>query len=164
MSAEAIATDELWMGQALILADQAEAMGEVPVAALVVVDGVIAGTGHNRNILDHDPSAHAEIVALRAAGIALSNHRLVRATLYCTLEPCLMCIGAMIHARIARLVFAADDPKTGAVGSVFDPLGDARHNHQIDVVRGVLQEQASTRLQAFFKRKRSEDKERRNRG
>ena len=164
MSAEAIDVDEHWMSQALVLADQAEALGEVPVAALVVVDGQIAGRGHNRNILDRDPSAHAEIVALRAAGIALGNHRLVRATLYCTLEPCLMCIGAMIHARIARLVFAADDPKTGAVGSVFDPLGDTRHNHQIDVVRGVLQLEASARMQAFFRRKRSEDKERRTRG
>ncbi len=152
------------MAQALALADQAEALGEVPVAALVIVDDVIVGSGHNRNILDRDPSAHAEIVALRAAGIALGNHRLIRATLYCTLEPCLMCIGAMIHARIARLVFAADDPKTGAVGSVFDLAGDARHNHQIDVVRGVLQSAASTRLQAFFRRKRSEDKERRTRG
>lgn len=152
------------MRHTLILADAAEALGEVPVAALIVIDGQVAGRGTNRNIIEHDPSAHAEVVALRAAGLAIGNHRLVGATLYCTLEPCLMCVGAMLHARIARLVFAADDPKTGAVGSVFDPIADPRHNHRIDVHRGVLQELAAERLRAFFRRKRLEEKERKTHG
>ncbi len=153
-----------WMRETLTLADAAEELGEVPVAALVVLDGRIVGRGYNRNIVDRDPSAHAEIVAMREAGRAIGNHRLVGATLYCTLEPCLMCAGAMVHARLARLVFAADDPKTGAVGSVFDVLSDPRHNHQVEVVRGVLAVESGERLRAFFKSKRAQDKERRNSG
>jgi tRNA(Arg) A34 adenosine deaminase TadA len=159
-----LSRDEGWMSQALALADEAEALGEVPVAALVVIGDTIVGRGYNRNILDRDPSAHAEIVALRAAGLALGNHRLVDATLYCTLEPCLMCVGAMLHARIARLVYAADDPKTGAAGSVFDLLGDVRHNHRIAIERGVLAEAAGERLRTFFRGKRLEEKERKTRG
>lgn len=155
--------DSEWMLQALALAESAEAAGEVPVAALVVVDGEIIGRGCNRNIQDHDPSAHAEIVALRQAGLAHRNHRLPGATLYCTLEPCPMCVGAMIHARIARLVYAADDPKTGAVVSVHELLGDPRHNHRIELTRGVLAEAASERLRAFFRRKRQQEKERKTR-
>lgn len=148
-----------WMRQALDLADAAEALGEVPVAAIVVVDGVIVGRGYNRNIMDHDPSAHAEIVALREAGRTLGNHRLPGAALYCTLEPCLMCAGAIIHARLQRLVYAADDPKTGAAGSMFDLLADPRHNHRVEVERGVLADQASERLRAFFRRKRALERE-----
>ena len=102
------------------------------------------GRGYNRNIVDCDPSAHAEIVAMREAGRAVGNHRLVGASLYCTLEPCIMCAGAIIHARLARLVFAADDPKTGAVGSVFDVIADPRHNHRVEVVRGVMAEPAAS--------------------
>ena len=151
-----------WMRETLSLADAAEELGEVPVAALVVLEGRIIGRGYNRNIIDCDPSAHAEIVAMREAGRAIGNHRLVGATLYCTLEPCLMCAGAIVHARLARLVFAADDPKTGAVGSVFDVLGDARHNHRVDVVRGVMALESGERLRAFFKAKRTQEKERRN--
>jgi len=150
-----------FMAQTLQLADAAQALGEVPVAALVVLDGQIVGRGHNCNILDFDPSAHAEIVAMREAGQTVRNHRLVGATLYCSLEPCVMCVGAMLHARISRLVFAADDPKTGAVGGIFDLLGDARHNHRIEVVRGVLQAEASEQLRAFFRGKRLAEKERR---
>ena len=157
------ADHSLWMTEALALADAAEAMGEVPVAALVVLDGVVIGRGYNRNIVDCDPSAHAEIVALRQAGQAVGNHRLVGASLYCTLEPCVMCAGAIIHARLAQLVYAADDPKTGAVGSVFDIIADPRHNHRVEVVRGVLADQASERLREFFRRKRQLEKEQRNR-
>jgi tRNA(Arg) A34 adenosine deaminase TadA len=157
-------TDLDWMRETLSLADAAEELGEVPVAALVVLDGHIIGRGYNRNIIDHDPSAHAEIVALRAAGRAVDNHRLVGATLYCTLEPCIMCAGAIVHARLARLVFAADDPKTGAVGSVFDLVADPRHNHRVEVVRGVMAVESGERLRAFFKSKRAQEKERRNGG
>jgi tRNA(Arg) A34 adenosine deaminase TadA len=155
-------TDSDWMRETLSLADAAEELGEVPVAALVVLDGHIIGRGYNRNIIDRDPSAHAEIVALRAAGHAVGNHRLVGATLYCTLEPCIMCAGAIVHARLARLVFAADDPKTGAAGSVFDLMADPRHNHRVEVVRGVMAVESGERLRAFFRSKRAQEKERRN--
>ena len=155
-------TDLDWMRETLSLADAAEELGEVPVAALVVLEGRIIGRGYNRNIIDCDPSAHAEIVAMREAGRAVSNHRLVAATLYCTLEPCIMCAGAIIHARLARLVFAADDPKTGAAGSVFDVLGDPRHNHRVEVVRGIMATESGERLRTFFKDKRARDKERKN--
>jgi tRNA(Arg) A34 adenosine deaminase TadA len=153
MSAE---VDLHWMRSALALAERAEREDdEVPVAALVVgADGRLIGQGWNRNISDHDASAHAEIVALRQAGQALVNHRLVGCTLYVTLEPCAMCAMAMVHARIARLVYAAADPKTGAAGSVFDLLGDARHNHRVDVQGGVLGAEASARLTAYFRNKR----------
>lgn len=148
-------TDLDWMRETLTLADAAEELGEVPVAALVVLDGRIIGRGYNRNIIDCDPSAHAEIVAMREAGRTVGNHRLVGATLYCTLEPCLMCAGAIVHARLARLVFAADDPKTGAAGGMFDLVGDPRHNHRVEVVRGVLAVESGERLRAFFKAKRA---------
>jgi tRNA(Arg) A34 adenosine deaminase TadA len=155
-------TDSDWMRETLTLADAAEELGEVPVAALVVLEGRIIGRGYNRNIVDCDPSAHAEIVAMREAGRMVGNHRLVGATLYCTLEPCLMCAGAIVHARLARLVFAADDPKTGAAGSVFDLVADPRHNHRVEVVRGVMAVESGERLRAFFKSKRMQEKERRN--
>lgn len=148
-------TDLDWMRETLTLADAAEELGEVPVAALVVLEGRIVGRGYNRNIIDCDPSAHAEIVAMREAGRTVGNHRLVGATLYCTLEPCLMCAGAIVHARLARLVFAADDPKTGAAGGMFDLVGDPRHNHRVEVVRGVLAVESGERLRAFFKAKRA---------
>jgi tRNA(adenine34) deaminase len=159
---ELIATDSDWMQQTLALADAAEALGEVPVAALVVLGDRIIGRGYNRNIVDCDPSAHAEIVALREAGRTVGNHRLVDASLYCTLEPCLMCAGAIIHARLARLVFAADDPKTGAVGSVFDVLADTRHNHRVQVQRGVLADLAGERLRSFFRNKRAMERNQRD--
>ncbi|MDQ3159523.1 MAG: tRNA adenosine(34) deaminase TadA [Pseudomonadota bacterium] len=145
------------MRHALALADRAQQDdNEIPVGALVVdASGKVIGEGWNRNIVDHDPSAHAEIVAMRRAGTALGNHRLVGCTLYVTLEPCAMCAMAVVHARIARLVFGAFDAKTGAAGSVFDLLTDPRHNHRVDVVGGVLGEEAGMRLRTYFRAKRS---------
>ncbi|RZA19021.1 MAG: tRNA adenosine(34) deaminase TadA, partial [Lysobacteraceae bacterium] len=116
--------------------------------------GQVIGEGWNRNIAEHDPSAHAEIVAMRRAGQALRNHRLIGCTLYVTLEPCAMCAMAMVHARLARVVFGASDPKTGAAGSVFDLLADPRHNHRVEVVGGLRGEQAGTMLSNYFRAKR----------
>lgn len=143
-----------WMEQALCLAAQAELSGEVPVAALAVHEGRVIGAGFNRNIADHDPSAHAEIVALRAAGKMLGNHRLIGVQLYCTLEPCLMCAGAIVHARIATLVYAAKDPKTGAHCSAFNVLDSPLHNHRVEVVGSVLADEASAMLSNFFRQRR----------
>ncbi len=149
-------TDEHWMRHALALAERAEREDdEIPVGAVLVsADGELLGEGWNRNIVEQDPSAHAEIVALRAAGRRLGNHRLIGTTLYVTLEPCAMCAMAMIHARVARLVFGAADPKTGACGSVFDLIDDPRHNHRIEVLGGVLGDEAGRRLTNYFRRKR----------
>ncbi len=149
-------SDEHWMREALALADRAEREDdEIPVGALLVsAGGELLAEGWNRNIAEHDPSAHAEIVALRRAGRKLGNHRLLGSTLYVTLEPCAMCAMAMIHARVARVVFAARDPKTGAAGSVFDLLTDPRHNHRVAVEGGLLGEEAGARLTAYFRRKR----------
>jgi tRNA(adenine34) deaminase len=145
-----------YMQHALRLAERAEReYNEIPVGALLVdADGRVVGEGWNRNIAEHDPSAHAEIVALRAAGRALGNHRLVGSTLYVTLEPCAMCAMAIVHARVARLVYGASDPKTGACGGVFDLIADPRHNHRVDVLGGVLGEEAGQRLREYFRRKR----------
>ena len=144
------------MRHALSLAEGTEREhNEVPVGAVLVgSDGTLLAEGSNRNITDHDPTAHAEIVAMRAAGQKIGNHRLVGCTLYVTLEPCAMCAMAMVHARIARVVYAASDPKTGAAGSVFDLLGDPRHNHRVDVQGGLLADEAGSRLTAYFRRKR----------
>jgi tRNA(Arg) A34 adenosine deaminase TadA/predicted GIY-YIG superfamily endonuclease len=148
--------EERWMRHALVLAERAEREDdEIPVGAVVVdANGEVIGEGSNRNITDHDPTAHAEIVAMRQAGKAVGNHRLVGCTLYVTLEPCAMCAMAMVHARIARVVYAAADPKTGAAGSVFDLLRDPRHNHRIEVQGGLLAEEAGSRLTSYFRRKR----------
>ena len=148
--------DEAWMQRALGLAERAEREDdEIPVGAVVVgPGGEVLGEGWNRNITEHDPTAHAEIVAMRQAGKALGNHRLVGCTLYVTLEPCAMCAMAMVHARLARVVYAAADPKTGAAGSVFDLLADPRHNHRVEVVGGVMAAEAGTRLSNYFRRKR----------
>ncbi|MDC7805252.1 tRNA adenosine(34) deaminase TadA [Luteimonas sp BLCC-B24] len=148
--------ERAWMQHALALAERATREDdEIPVGALVVdAGGTVIGEGWNRNIAEHDPSAHAEIVAMRHAGRALGNHRLVGCTLVVTLEPCAMCAMAMVHARIARVVFGAHDPKTGAAGSVFDVLGDPRHNHRVDVHGGVLAEVAGPMLTNYFRRKR----------
>jgi tRNA(Arg) A34 adenosine deaminase TadA len=150
------ADDARWMHHALALADRAEREDdEIPVGAVLVsADGKILGEGSNRNITEHDPTAHAEIIAMRQAGQRIGNHRLVGCTLYVTLEPCAMCAMAMVHARIARLVHAASDPKTGAAGSVFDLLADPRHNHRVEVQGGVLADEAGTRLSNYFRRKR----------
>ena len=149
--------DHHWMQHALELARRAEREDdEVPVGAvLVAADGTLLAEGWNRNITEHDPSAHAEIVAMRKAGQALGNHRLLGATLYVTLEPCAMCAMAMVHARIARVVYAASDPKTGAAGSVFDLLADPRHNHRVAVEGGLLADEASAMLTAYFRAKRA---------
>ncbi|MEO6169512.1 MAG: tRNA adenosine(34) deaminase TadA [Lysobacter sp.] len=148
--------DDRWMRHALALADRAEREDdEIPVGAVVVAaDGSLLGEGWNRNITDHDPSAHAEIVAMRQAGSRLANHRLMGCTVYVTLEPCAMCAMAMVHARVARVVYGAADPKTGAAGSVFDLLGDPRHNHRVQVEGGLLGTEAGARLTAYFRRKR----------
>jgi len=155
-AAESTQRDIEWMREALALAERAEREDdEIPVGALVLSStGAVIGQGWNRNIREHDPTAHAEIVAMRAAGQVLGNHRLVGCTLVVTLEPCAMCAMAMVHARIARVVFGATDPKTGAAGSVFDLLGDARHNHRIEVVGGVLADEAGRHLTNYFRRKR----------
>lgn len=144
------------MRRAFELADIAQREeDEIPVGAIVVSPaGEVLGEGWNRNNTERDPSAHAEIVAMRRAGQSLGNHRLVGCTLYVTLEPCAMCAMAMVHARLARVVFGATDPKTGAAGSVFDLLADPRHNHRIEVVGGVLAEEAGARLTQYFRGKR----------
>ena len=154
---ESLHPDDLkWMQHALLLAETAQREhDEIPVGALLVsADGELLGEGWNRNLADHDPSAHAEIVAMRAAGTRLGNHRLVGSTLYVTLEPCAMCAMALVHARVARLVYAASDPKTGACGSVFDLVADPRHNHHVQVQGGVLGEEAGRRLSNYFRAKR----------
>ena len=139
--------DERWMRHAMALAERGGQANEIPVGALLLSpDGEVIGQGWNSNIIDRDPTAHAEIVAMRAGGIALDNHRLIGCTLYVTLEPCAMCAMAMVHARIARLVYGANDPKTGAAGSVFDLLADPRHNHRVQVQGGVLAPETGERL------------------
>ena len=156
MAEEFSEADLAWMRQALALADRAQAEDdEIPVGALLVgADGQLLAEGWNRNISESDPSAHAEIVAMRKAGQALGNHRLLGSTLYVTLEPCAMCAMAMVHARVARVVYAASDPKTGACGSVFDLLADPRHNHRVAVQGGLLAEEAGARLTSYFRAKR----------
>ncbi len=146
--------DELWMHKALALADQAAAEGEVPVGAVLVHDDAIIGTGYNRSIQDADATAHAEIVALRDAGARVGNYRLTGATLYVTLEPCLMCVGAAVQARVARLVFGAVDPKAGCLGGAFDARTLGFLNHQFEVVSGVCAELCAARLQNFFQARR----------
>ena len=147
--------DERFMQRALELARNAQDLhAEVPVGAVVVIDGQIVGEGWNQSISGNDPSAHAEIMALRDAGRRLGNYRFPRAELFATLEPCVMCAGAMIHARLARVVYAAADPKTGAAGSVFDSLISPLHNHRIAVEKGLCAEQASGLLTAFFQQRR----------
>ena len=148
--------DAAWMRRALSLADRAEREDdEIPVGAILIgSSGDVLAEGWNRNITEHDPTAHAEIVAMRQAGLRLGNHRLLGSTLYVTLEPCAMCAMAMVHARVARVVFAASDPKTGACGSVFDLLADPRHNHGVLVQGGLLATEAGQKLSDYFRRKR----------
>ena len=148
------ADDERWMRRALTLAARAEAEGEVPVGAVLVIDGEAIGEGWNRPIAAHDASAHAEINALRDAGARRGNYRLPGATLYVTLEPCAMCAGAIVHARVARVVYGAADPKTGAAGSVFDTLVSDRHNHRVLVEGGLLADASGDMLRRFFRERR----------
>lgn len=147
-------TDEKWMRRALGLARHAEAAGEVPVGAVVVLNNEIIGEGWNRPIVSHDPTAHAEIVALRAAAQHAKNYRLPGAVLYVTLEPCAMCAGAIVHARIARVVYGAADPKTGAAGSVFNLLDSSVLNHRSQLTSGVLAEECGQMLRGFFEARR----------
>jgi len=146
---------EKYMALALLEARKAWEQGEVPVGAVVVRDGEVIATGYNQPIGSHDPTAHAEIVALRAAAGKLGNYRLPGCELYVTLEPCIMCSGAMMHARLARVVYAALDPKTGACGSVVDLFAEERLNHHTEVVGGVLADEASRLLKSFFAERRA---------
>ncbi|VAX12457.1 tRNA-specific adenosine-34 deaminase, partial [hydrothermal vent metagenome] len=149
-----VSRDLFYMQHALELARRAQAEDEVPVGALLVQDDEVIGEGWNRPIGTHDPSAHAEIRALRAAARARSNYRLPGTTLYVTLEPCIMCAGAIVHARIQRVVFGARDPKTGAAGSVFDILNSDQHNHGVQIREGVLAEECGQLLTDFFRARR----------
>src|SRR5512133_2611510 len=146
--------DAVYMEQAIAQARRAEALGEVPVGAVVVKDGVVIAAGYNHPIGMHDPTAHAEIMALRSAARALGNYRLPGCTLYVTLEPCAMCSGAMMHARLARVVYGATDPKTGACGSVLNLFDEARLNHHTALDGGVLAEQCGALLKEFFAMRR----------
>jgi tRNA(adenine34) deaminase len=146
--------DSLYMQQAILQAHKASKLGEVPVGAVVVKDGQVIATGFNQPIGTHDPTAHAEIMALRAASAILGNYRLPGCELYVTLEPCAMCSGAMMHARLARVVFGATDPKTGACGSIVNLFEQEKLNHHTEVVGGVLAEECGTLLKTFFAARR----------
>ena len=150
--------DELWMEEALRAAQRAFHAGEVPVGAVVVLNGQIVGRGWNRNLTDSDPTAHAEIVALREAGANVGNHRLGECELFVTIEPCAMCAGAMVHARLKRLVYGADDPKAGAVHSVMAVLNHPKLNHQMEVGGGVLAGRCAELLASFFRQRREMQK------
>lgn len=147
-------TDEALMRRALALAERAAGAGEVPVGALIVAGDEVVAEGWNRPIAARDPTAHAEILALRAAGEALGAYRLPGTTLYVTLEPCAMCVGALIHARVGRVVFGAADPKTGALGGMLALHEHPSHNHRLAVTGGVLAEACGERLRAFFRERR----------
>ena len=153
------AADELWMEEALREAQRALEAGEVPVGAVVVCKGQIVGRGFNRNLLDEDPTAHAEIVALRHAAKSVGNHRLLECEMYATLEPCPMCAGALVHARLRRLVYGADDPKAGAVHSVLPVLNHPALNHRMQVEGGVLAGRCAELLQSFFRGRRAEQRD-----
>lgn len=150
--------DEFWMRHALVLADRARALGEVPVGAVLVYQQQIVGEGWNMPIANHDPTAHAEIMAMRQGGEFLNNYRLIETTLYVTLEPCVMCAGAMIHGRVGRVVYGASDAKTGAAGSLIDILRHPGMNHQLEIEGGVLAEECGALLSDFFRQRRAEKK------
>ena len=150
-------TDELYMEEALRSAQRALEAGEVPIGAIVVHDDKIIARGHNLSVTSNDPTAHAEILALREAGAALGNYRLSGCTLFVTIEPCAMCAGALVHARIARVVYGAKDPKTGADGSVMQVLNHPAQNHHIEVLPGVLAGRCAELLQSFFRERRAEN-------
>ena len=149
---------EYWMRHALRLAQRAWDEGEVPVGAVLVHDNRVIGEGWNRPIGHHDPTAHAEIMALRQGGLVLQNYRLLETTLYVTLEPCVMCAGAMVHGRVGQVVFGARDAKTGAAGSLMDVLHHPGMNHRVEVTEGVLADECSAMLSDFFRHRRSEKK------
>jgi tRNA(adenine34) deaminase len=150
--------DASYMRQAMLLAENAQAIGEVPVGAIVVVDSLIIGQGYNQSITTHDPSAHAEMLAMREAAKNLQNYRLVDATLYVTLEPCPMCAGLLVHGRVKRIVFGAYDQKTGATGTVMNLVQHESLNHKIEVTGGCLQDECSTQISDFFKQRRRQKK------
>ncbi|MBW0278050.1 tRNA adenosine(34) deaminase TadA [Shewanella xiamenensis] len=158
VSLEQAQVDEHWMRVAMSMAEKAEVAGEVPVGAVLVKEGQQIAAGYNLSISEHDPCAHAEIQCLRAAGQTIENYRLLDTTLYVTLEPCAMCAGAMVHSRIARVVFGARDEKTGAAGTVLNLLQHPVFNHQVEVTSGVLAQDCADQLSRFFKRRREEKK------
>jgi len=145
---------QYWMQMALDLARKAEAAGEVPVGAVLVKDDQLLAEGWNQPIISHDATSHAEIMAMREAGIKLNNYRLIDTIMYVTLEPCSMCVGAMIHARVAKVVYGASEPRTGALGGAFNLLEANQHNHDFEVVSGVLEEESRDMLQRFFQSRR----------
>lgn len=151
-------SDEYWMEKALTFASKAEAIDEIPVGAVLVKDNQLIAYGYNRSITDNDPSAHAEMMAIREGGKVLNNYRLIDCTLYVTLEPCSMCAGLLVHSRIKRLVFGAKDAKTGSAGSIMNLLQEPRLNHQVEVTDDVMGEQCGAVISAFFKRRRKEKK------
>jgi tRNA(adenine34) deaminase len=148
--------DDAWMHEALTLAAEAQANGEVPVGAVVVKDGTIIGRGYNQPVSAHDPTAHAEVVAMRDAAAKIGNYRLVGCEIYVTLEPCVMCAGAIMHARVGRVVYGAPDPKTGACGSVVNLFAETKLNHHTTVLPGVLAGECRAKLSAFFSQRRLE--------
>lgn len=148
-----------WMRHALKLAEIAESQGEIPVGAVLVKDDVVLGEGWNQSITLNDPTAHAEVMAIRDAGAKVDNYRLVDATLYVTLEPCPMCAGALVHSRVEQLVFGASDLKTGAAGSVMNIVEHPKLNHQLTLIKGVLQQECSETISAFFKKRRQQKKQ-----
>jgi tRNA(adenine34) deaminase len=152
-------TDEAWMTEALAEAVLAEADDEVPIGAVVVLNDLIIGRGHNRPISQNDPTAHAEMIALRDAARTLNNYRLPGSTLYVTVEPCLMCMGALLQARVSRLVFGCYDLKAGAAGSLYNVANDPRLNHQLEVTAGVHAGESRELLLRFFRSKRHRDKD-----
>ncbi|MEE9445199.1 MAG: tRNA adenosine(34) deaminase TadA [Cocleimonas sp.] len=149
-----LSTHQKWMSRALLLAERSREEGEVPVGAIIIRDDKLVGEGWNQPIKKHDSSAHAEIMAIRAAGIALKNYRLPDTTLYVTLEPCTMCAGAIIHARVAKVIFGTPDPRTGSAGSAIDIFSKDYHNHHVDVEGGILQDECGQILRDFFREKR----------
>jgi len=151
---ESLISDEFFMACALAEARQAQVAGEVPIGAVVVIDNEIAGRGHNQPIGQHDPTAHAEIIALREAAQRIGNYRLVNATLYVTIEPCVMCAGALVNARVKRLVFGATEERFGAVNSLFQLCTHSSLNHRVEVSSGVLAEECRTLMQEFFRQRR----------
>jgi tRNA(adenine34) deaminase len=146
--------DLFWMQRALELAQKAQSLGEVPIGAVLVKDDQIIGEGYNAPISQHDPTAHAEIMALRDAAQRIGNYRLLNTILYVTIEPCVMCAGALVHARIKEVVFGAVEPRTGAVGSVFDILQSSKLNHQVSMRGGVMAQECAAMIQQFFKQRR----------
>ncbi len=146
--------DKHWMEKALALAQKAEAAGEVPVGAVIVKDNQLIAEGWNQPITSHDATSHAEIMAMRAAGKKLNNYRLIGTVMYVTLEPCAMCVGAMIHARVSKVIYAASEPRTGALGGAFNLLDANQHNHSFEVESGLMAAESKAMLQGFFKSRR----------